>query len=152
MKALLQRVSQASVTVQGEIVGQIGKGLLVLLGVGEGDTLSQVKTLVDKTLGLRIFDDSNGKMNLSVQDIRGSLLVVSQFTLLGDCRKGRRPSFIQAAPPTVAEHLYESFVSEVAARGVPVATGRFRTHMEVALINDGPVTILLEENSQNVSP
>lgn len=144
MKAVLQRVSQASVTVEGAIVGQIDRGLLVLLGVQQGDTEADVHALADKTIALRIFDDAEGKMNLSVEDVQGSVLVVSQFTLLGDCRKGRRPSFIEAAPPELAERLYETFVAAIGVKGIPVATGKFRAHMDVALVNDGPVTLLLE--------
>jgi D-aminoacyl-tRNA deacylase len=144
MKAVLQRVSQASVTVDGAIVGQIGQGLLVLLGVQQGDSESDARALADKTIAMRIFDDSEGKMNLSVEDVKGSVLVVSQFTLLGDCRKGRRPSFVDAAPPEVAERLYETFVAAIGVARVPVATGKFRAQMDVALVNDGPVTLLLD--------
>ena len=144
MKAVLQRVSQASVTVDGAIVGQIGRGLLVLLGVQQGDSDGDAHALADKTIALRIFDDADGKMNLSVQDVKGSVLVVSQFTLLGDCRKGRRPSFIEAAPPELAERLYETFVAAIGVKGIPVATGKFRAQMDVALVNDGPVTLLLD--------
>lgn len=144
MKAVLQRVSQASVTVDGVVVGQIGRGLLVLLGVQQGDSESDAHTLADKTVALRIFDDAEGKMNLSVDDAQGSVLVVSQFTLLGDCRKGRRPSFLQAAPPEIGERLYETFVAAIGVKGIPVATGKFRAHMDVSLVNDGPVTLLLD--------
>lgn len=144
MKAVLQRVSQASVTVDGVVVGQIGRGLLVLLGVQQGDTESDAHALADKTIALRIFDDAEGKMNLSVELVQGSVLVVSQFTLLGECRKGRRPSFLQAAPPEVGERLYETFVAAIGVKGIPVATGKFRAHMDVALVNDGPVTLLLD--------
>ena len=143
MKAVLQRVSRASVTVAGEVVGEIGRGILVLLGVEPDDTDDDARQLADKTIALRIFDDADGKMNLSLEEIRGSLLVVSQFTLLGDCRKGRRPSFIGAAPPELAEKLYNTFISTAGSRGVPVATGRFRAMMDVELVNDGPVTLLL---------
>ena len=144
MKAVLQRVSRAKVTVAGEIVGQIDRGLLVLLGVEIGDTDADAQQLADKTIQLRIFDDADGKMNLALSDVGGAVLVVSQFTLLGDCRKGRRPSFIQAAPPELAERLYETFVAAIGVQGIRVATGRFRAMMEVELVNDGPVTLLLE--------
>src|SRR5688500_927947 len=117
MKAVLQRVSRASVTVDGQIVGQIGRGLLVLLGVEQGDSAADAQQLADKAVQLRIFDDSEGKMNLALSDVNGAMLVVSQFTLLGDCRKGRRPSFIQAAPPDIAERLYDTFVAAVGAQG-----------------------------------
>ena len=144
MRAVIQRVTSASVTVGGEIVGQIERGFLVLLGVNESDTQGDVVYLAQKVVGLRVFEDSDGKMNLGLQDIAGSMLVVSQFTLLGDCRKGRRPSFIAAARPEVASRLYESFVAEVRGQGVPVETGRFQQHMDVTLVNDGPVTLLLD--------
>lgn len=144
MKAVIQRVSSASVTVEEEIVGQIDGGMLVLLGVGHDDGPEQVRWLADKLVGLRIFEDSDGKMNRSLQDTSGGMLVVSQFTLWGDCRRGRRPSFVNAAPPELAEQLYEAFVAAVQTHGVTVATGRFRTHMEVALVNDGPVTLTVE--------
>ena len=144
MKAVLQRVSRASVTVDGRIVGQIGRGLMVLLGVEQGDTNSDAQQLADKAVQLRIFDDADGKMNLALADVGGAMLVVSQFTLLGDCRKGRRPSFIQAAPPETAERLYETFIAAVGAQGIPVATGKFRAMMQVELANDGPVTLLLD--------
>jgi D-tyrosyl-tRNA(Tyr) deacylase len=144
MKAVLQRVSQGRVTVDGEVTGEIGKGLLILLGVQQGDTEADAHALADKSIALRIFDDADGKMNLSVEDVQGSILVVSQFTLLGDCRKGRRPSFVEAAAPELAQQLYETFVAAIGVRGIPVATGKFRAHMEVALVNDGPVTLLLD--------
>jgi len=144
MKAVLQRVSRASVMVDGQIVGQIGRGLLVLLGVEQDDALADAQQLADKTVQLRIFDDAAGKMNLALADVSGAMLVVSQFTLLGDCRKGRRPSFIQAAPPELAEQLYEAFVAAVGAGGITVATGKFRAMMHVELVNDGPVTLLLD--------
>jgi D-aminoacyl-tRNA deacylase len=147
MKAVLQRVKRASVTVEGKIVGQIGQGILILLGVEQGDSEADARQLADKTVDLRIFDDSQGKMNLSLADVHGSLLVVSQFTLLGDCRKGRRPSFIKAAPPELAEKLYETFVAAAGVRGIPVATGKFRAMMDVELVNDGPVTLILESRS-----
>ena len=144
MRAVLQRVSRASVTVDGEVVGQIGRGLLVLLGVEQDDTEADAHQLADKTIQLRIFDDADGKMNLSLAEVGGAMLVVSQFTLLGDCRKGRRPSFIGAAPPELAEKLYETFVAAVGVQGIPVATGQFRAMMQVELVNDGPVTMLLD--------
>jgi D-tyrosyl-tRNA(Tyr) deacylase len=144
MRAVVQRVSRASVKVHGEVVGEIARGLLVLLGVGTEDTSDDAHQLADKILALRVFDDSAGKMNLSLQEINGAILVVSQFTLWGDCRKGRRPSYIQAAAPEVAEPLYEMFVAAVGICGVPVATGKFRADMQVELVNDGPVTLLLD--------
>lgn len=147
MKAVLQRVRRASVTVDGQIVGQIGQGILALLGVEQGDTEADARQLADKTIDLRIFDDAQGKMNLSLADVHGSLLVVSQFTLLGDCRKGRRPSFTGAAPPELAEKLYETFIAAAGIRGIPIATGRFRAMMDVELVNDGPVTLILDSRS-----
>jgi len=144
MRAVVQRVSQASVTVAGEVVGQIGQGMLVLLGVADGDDDRDAATLADKIVGLRIFEDEEGKMNRGLADIGGAMLVVSQFTLLGDCRKGRRPSFVAAAAPETAERLYEVFVQAVRNAGIEVGTGRFRQHMDVALVNDGPVTLLLD--------
>jgi D-tyrosyl-tRNA(Tyr) deacylase len=148
MKAVLQRVSRASVTVGGEVVGQIGRGLLVLLGVEQGDTEADAHQLADKTIQLRIFDDADGKMNLPLTEVGGAMLVVSQFTLLGDCRKGRRPSFVDAAPPEIAEKLYETFVAAVGVQGIPVATGKFRAMMQVELVNEGPVTMLLDSRKQ----
>jgi D-aminoacyl-tRNA deacylase len=144
MRACVQRVSRASVTVDEQIVGQIGRGMLVLLGITGDDQPSDAAYLAEKTTGLRIFEDDDGKMNRSLLETGGEMLVVSQFTLLGDCRKGRRPSFIQAAAPELAERLYQQFVAAVQDRGVHVATGRFRAHMDVALVNDGPVTLLLD--------
>jgi len=144
MRACVQRVSQASVTVAGEITGRIECGLLVLLGVASGDTDDDAHQLAQKIVDLRIFNDNDGKMNRSLLDTGGAVLVVSQFTLLGDCRKGRRPSFTEAAPPNEAQRLYEKFVSAVAGQGVRVETGHFREHMDVALVNDGPVTLLLD--------
>jgi D-tyrosyl-tRNA(Tyr) deacylase len=144
MRACVQRVSSAQVRVEGEMVGEIGRGLLVLLGVAVGDGPAELRWMVDKVLGMRIFDDGDGKMNLALADVGGELLVVSQFTLLGDCRKGRRPSFINAAPPEIAERMYEEFVAAARAAGVRTETGRFRTYMEVELVNDGPVTLLLD--------
>jgi D-tyrosyl-tRNA(Tyr) deacylase len=148
MRAVLQRVTRASVTVDGAVIGQIGPGLVVLLGVEQDDTEADAHQLADKTIQLRIFDDAEGKMNLALTDARGSVLVVSQFTLLGDCRKGRRPSFIQAAAPELAERLYETYVAAIGVQGIPVATGKFRAMMRVELINDGPVTILLDSRKR----
>ena len=144
MKACIQRVSRASVTINGEIHGQIGLGLLVLLGVVNTDTPAEISFLAEKTAGLRIFDDADGKMNLSVADISGSILVVSQFTLAADCRRGKRPSFTAAAPPEMAEDYYEKFVTLLREKGLHVETGRFRAMMDVELVNDGPVTIWLD--------
>lgn len=144
MKAVVQRVSSASVDVSGERVGEIGAGLLVLLGVGDGDDANDARWMAEKIVSLRIFEDDDGKMNHSLEDVDGALLAVSQFTLLGDCRKGRRPSFVKAAPPEVAEELYREFVRVVEELGVSVATGTFQAHMSVSLVNDGPVTILVE--------
>lgn len=144
MRACVQRVSQASVTVDGQVVGRIGRGLLVLLGVTVDDESKDASYLAEKITTLRIFNDDDGKMNRSLLDTGGQMLVVSQFTLLGDCRKGRRPSFIQAAGPEIAQRLYELFVAQVQSVGVLVQTGRFQAQMDVALVNDGPVTILLD--------
>ena len=144
MRAVVQRVQQSSVKTNGEIVGRIGQGLLVLLGVAKGDGSKDVDYLVNKILNLRIFEDEDGKMNQSLLEIGGELLAVSQFTLLADCRKGRRPSFIAAAEPEKATELYETFIERVRQKGVAVQTGRFGAMMEVALINDGPVTIIIE--------
>ena len=146
MRAVVQRVTSSSVTVEGETTGKIDKGLMVLLGVADGDTDKDVTYMVDKIVNLRIFEVENDKMNLSLQDIGGSLLVVSQFTLLGDCRKGRRPSFIEAARPEIADNLYQKFVDKARSMGIRTETGRFQTHMMVELINDGPVTILVDSN------
>jgi D-aminoacyl-tRNA deacylase len=147
MRACVQRVTTASVTVAGEIVGQIDRGLVVLLGVGQQDTPDDATYLARKLVGLRIFEDDQEKMNRSLDEVGGAMLVVSQFTLWGDCRKGRRPSFVEAAPPDVAERLYAHFVEAVEALGVRVATGRFRAHMHVALVNDGPVTLMVESKT-----
>lgn len=144
MRAVVQRVDRASVTVDGQLTGKVERGLLVLLGVAEGDTDKDLHYIVDKVCGLRIFEDAEGKMNLSVQDIGGSLLAVSQFTLYGDCRKGKRPSFDRAAKPDTANAFYEQFVEQCRAKGLPVETGVFRAHMLVELVNNGPVTILLD--------
>lgn len=149
MRACIQRVSRAQVTVAGELCGRIGKGLVVLLGVAEGDTEADARQMAEKIVGLRIFEDAEEKMNLALADVGGAMLVVSQFTLLGDCRKGRRPSFTAAAVPELAESLYEVFTRAAADQGIEVATGRFRQHMEVELVNDGPVTILLSSEDMN---
>jgi D-tyrosyl-tRNA(Tyr) deacylase len=144
MRACVQRVSQASVTVQGQVAGQIGPGLLVLLGVAADDDEHDARQLAEKIATLRVFEDAAGKMNLALADVGGAMLVVSQFTLCGDCRKGRRPSFDHAAPPELAQRLYQVFVQAVAGQGIPVETGRFRQQMQVALVNEGPVTLLLD--------
>ena len=144
MRAVIQRVSRAQVAVDGEIVGEVGHGLLVLLGVTHADTEADASYLAEKITGLRIFDDENGRMNLDVSAIGGGVLVVSQFTLYGDVRRGKRPSFDAAAPPQQARHLYEFFIERIRAAGIPCQTGRFREMMEVELVNDGPVTILLD--------
>lgn len=145
MRAVIQRVSRACVRVGGEIAGEIDRGLLVLLGAGEGDTAADAELLVDKTANLRIFPDDGGKMNRSVLDIGGHVLAISQFTLYGDCRKGRRPSFVKALEPVAAEALYEQFLAGLAAAGVArVAAGVFGADMNVELVNDGPVTLLLD--------
>ena len=148
MRAVVQRVSRASVVVDGETVGRIDKGLLVLLGIADDDTQQDVIYLAQKIAGLRIFEDGQGKMNLSLSDVGGGMLVVSQFTLLGDCRKGRRPSFVRAARPEKAQALYGSFVAEVRGQGIAVETGRFQEHMQVELVNDGPVTLLVDSRKQ----
>ena len=144
MRALLQRVSQASVTVDEQVVGQIGQGLLVLLGVGQDDSEVQVKTLADKIVHLRIFGDDEGKMNRSLLDIGGEVLVISQFTLYANTRRGRRPSFTDAAPPALAEPLVERFKDALASFGLPVASGVFGAYMTIDLRNEGPVTVLLD--------
>jgi len=144
MRAVLQRVSHARVVVDQEVVGQIGRGLLVLLGVTHSDTALQARWLADKIVGLRIFNDAEGKMNLGLADVGGEVLVVSQFTLHGDCRKGRRPSFIDAAPPEIAIPLYEAFIEAVKIQGIRTATGRFGAMMQVELVNDGPVTLIVD--------
>jgi D-tyrosyl-tRNA(Tyr) deacylase len=144
MRAVIQRVAAADVRVDYEIVGRIGPGLLVLLGIARSDEEKDADYLADKAVHLRIFEDGNGKMNRSLLETGGEVLVVSQFTLLGDCRKGRRPSFVEAAPPERAEQLYEYFVDQLKMKGITVATGRFQAMMAVSLINDGPVTLILE--------
>ena len=144
MKVVIQRVSEASVVVEGETVGAIGRGILVLLGVEKGDAEPQANWLAEKIVNLRMFSDDAGKMNLSVRDTGGSLLIVSQFTLAGNCSKGKRPSFDTAAPAEEGKRLYDYFVESVKSRGVPVRTGIFQADMQVALVNDGPVTFILE--------
>ena len=144
MRAVVQRVKTAKVVVDGEVVGEIGHGLLIFLGVGVGDTSEDADFLASKIAHLRIFSDSNEKMNLSLLEIAGEALVVSQFTLWGDCRKGRRPSFIRAADPDVANTLYQEFINFLKVKGIRVAEGRFQEMMDVHLVNDGPVTILLD--------
>jgi len=148
VRAVVQRVSSASVAVDGQTVAAIERGFLVLLGVANGDTDREAEWLAEKIAGLRIFEDEAGKMNLSVQDIGGAILVVSQFTLLADCRKGRRPGFTDAAPPAEADRLYQVFVSALRKSNTPVETGVFQAHMDVSLVNDGPVTVILDTRQQ----
>lgn len=148
MRAVVQRVSQASVRVDDRICGAIGSGLLVLLGVGKKDSEQDAALLADRIVNLRIFEDEQGLMNLSLLEVHGEMLVVSQFTLFGDCRKGRRPSYSTAAPPAEAAALYEQFLREIRARHIPVATGKFQATMEVSLVNHGPVTLLLDTEKQ----
>ncbi|GIW25659.1 D-aminoacyl-tRNA deacylase [Meiothermus sp.] len=151
MRAVVQRVSQAQVVVEGEVAGQIGLGLLVLLGVGQGDTPDDAAYLARKIAGLRVFADAEGKMNLALAEVGGEVLVVSQFTLYGDTRKGNRPSFVGAAPAAEGKRLYERFCDLLAAQGLHVETGVFQAHMEVHLINDGPVTLWLD-SSERLQP
>lgn len=148
MIAVIQRVTEGSVSIDGQVVGAIGPGMVVLLGVAREDSKKDADFLVDKVVNLRIFEDDAGKMNRSLLDSGGAMLVVSQFTLLGDCRKGRRPSFATAAAPEIAEALYDHFTLQVRERGVEVATGRFRAMMKVSLVNDGPVTLMVESKNQ----
>ncbi|NMA42855.1 MAG: D-tyrosyl-tRNA(Tyr) deacylase [Oligosphaeraceae bacterium] len=150
MRVFLQRVSQAAVHIDSELVGSCGPGLLLLLGVCQGDSEAEADYLVDKCLNLRVFSDAEGKMNLSLLDLQGEALVISQFTLYGDTRRGRRPSFTAAAPPEVSEPLYEYFVQQLRQRGsIKVATGKFGADMQVGLVNDGPVSIMLEKAPNN---
>jgi len=144
MKAVIQRVKSAQVCVSGRVTGKIGKGLLVLVGVGKGDGESDLSFLTSKIPELRIFEDASGKFNLSLKEIGGEMLIVSQFTLYGDCRKGRRPSFTEAEEPAAAKHLYEQFILKLREQGISAQTGEFQANMEVHLINDGPVTLLLD--------
>ncbi len=146
MRIVLQRVSQASVTIDGRVTGEIGRGFLLLVGIAPGDTRAEVAWLAEKVVGLRLFADADGKMNLDLAAVGGALLVVSQFTLYGDASKGRRPSFIGAARPDKAIPLYEAFLAALRATGLPVASGEFGADMQVALVNDGPVTLLLERS------
>ena len=148
MKALLQRVTRASVSVASEVVGRIGRGLVVFVGVASEDTEKDAQYVAQKTVNLRIFSDEEGRFNLSALDIKGELLVVSQFTLLADTRKGRRPSFTEAAPPAQAEEIFERFVEQARATGLKVESGRFRQYMQVEIHNDGPVTILLDSKGK----
>jgi D-tyrosyl-tRNA(Tyr) deacylase len=147
MKVVVQRVSQARVTIEGDIVGEIGKGLMLLVGIGQEDQEQDVIWMADKLAGLRIFEDEDGKMNLSVEEIKGGILSVSQFTLYGDCRKGRRPNFMAAARPEQAESLYEQFNTHLRGRGFQVETGRFGAMMDVSLVNDGPVTLIMDSRN-----
>jgi D-aminoacyl-tRNA deacylase len=148
MRAVVQRVSRAEVRIAGESVGRIERGLLVLVAAGQGDGDAEVAWLADKVATLRVFPDDEGNMNRSVADVGGGVLAVSQFTLYGDCRKGRRPSFVDALAPGPAEQLYDAFVARLRATGLPIATGRFRADMQVELVNDGPVTLLLDSRKQ----
>jgi D-tyrosyl-tRNA(Tyr) deacylase len=144
MRAVVQRVSRASVVIAGDTVGDIGSGLVVLLGIAHSDTPAQAQWLAEKVAGLRVFKDADGKMNRDLVDVGGAMLIVSQFTLYGDCRKGKRPSFIDAAPPSIAIPLYETFINSVKALGIRVAEGRFGADMKVELVNDGPVTLIVD--------
>lgn len=146
MRAVIQRVGSACVKVDGKIIGSIGAGLLIFLGVGDGDTDEDLRYIADKSVGLRIFSDENDKMNLSVADIGGEILVISQFTLYGDCRKGKRPSFSKSMEPVTAKRMYEQFIAELESRGIKTEHGEFGADMKVELLNDGPVTILLDSS------
>jgi len=148
MRAVVQRVSEASVTVDGEVTGQIGRGFLVLLGIAGDDSEKDIVWIAEKIAGLRIFEDAEGRMNLGLGDVGGAVLLVSQFTLYGDCRKGRRPSFVEAARPEAALPLYQSVAAELRGHGLRVETGKFQAHMDVRLLNDGPVTLLLDSRRQ----
>ena len=152
MRAILTRVKSASVTIDGEVVGKIGRGFLILLGVGPNDTEKQCRYLAEKALSLRVFEDENGKMNLGLDAVGGEVLVVSQFTLYGNCRKGRRPSFVEAAPPALGEELYEKFLSICAELGYPPQHGQFGADMKVESINDGPVTLILDTDQLMEEP
>ena len=152
MRAVLTRVNSASVTIDGEVVGKIGKGFLILLGVGPNDTEAECRCLAEKALGLRIFEDENEKMNLGLDAVDGQVLVVSQFTLYGNCRKGRRPSFVEAAPPALGEELYEKFLSICEELGYPPQHGRFGASMQVESVNDGPVTLILDTDQLMNTP
>ena len=152
MRAVLTRVKSASVTIDGQQVGSIGKGFLILLGVGPEDDAAHCKYLAEKCLGLRVFEDENGKMNLGLSDVDGQVLVVSQFTLYGNCRKGRRPSFTEAAPPDLGNRLYEQFLKECEALGYPPQHGQFGADMQVASVNDGPVTLILDTDQLMDTP
>ena len=152
MRAVLTRVTSASVTIDGETVGSIGKGFLILLGVGPNDTEKECRYLAEKALGLRIFEDENGKMNLGLSDVEGQVLVVSQFTLYGNCRKGRRPSFTDAADPALGNRLYEKFLEECTRLGFPPQHGQFGADMQVASVNDGPVTLILDTDQLMDTP
>lgn len=152
MRAVLTRVKYASVAIDGETVGKIGQGLLILLGVGPEDTEETARVLAEKALGLRIFEDENGKMNLGLEAVHGEVLVVSQFTLYGNCRKGRRPSFAEAAPPELGNRLYERFLSECERLGYPPQHGRFGADMKVESLNDGPVTLILDTDQLMNTP
>ena len=152
MRAVLTRVNSASVTIDGEVVGSIGKGFLILLGIGPNDTEKECRYLAEKALGLRIFTDENDKMNLGLEAVNGQVLVVSQFTLYGNCRKGRRPSFVGAANPELGERLYERFLTDCAALGYPPQHGRFGADMQVASVNDGPVTLILDTDQLMETP
>ena len=152
MRAVLTRVTSASVTIDGQVVGQIGKGFLILLGVGPEDDEATCRYLAEKALGLRVFEDENGKMNLGLSDVEGQVLVVSQFTLYGNCRKGRRPSFTDAADPALGNRLYEKFLEECTRLGFPPQHGRFGADMQVASVNDGPVTLILDTKQLMETP
>ena len=152
MRAVLTRVKSASVTIDGEVVGKIGQGFLILLGVGPEDTEQKCRYLAEKALGLRVFEDENGKMNLSLSDVGGSVLVVSQFTLYGNCRKGRRPSFVEAAGPELGNRLYERFLQDCADLGFAPQHGRFGADMQVESVNDGPVTLILDTDTLMDTP
>ena len=146
MRSVVQRVSKASVSVNGEIVGKTGKGLLILLGIHGKDQKKEIEWMAEKIVNLRIFEDDEGKMNLSLRDIDAKMLIVSQFTLYGDCRKGRRPGYSQAASPDIAEPLYEQFIAKIEQMGIETARGKFGAMMDVSLVNDGPVTLLLDSD------